>query len=514
MRSERVVRLTSALLAAALLAVGAPFADAATAGPAAPAARGYGQTPAWGPCGVPVADLQCAAVAVPLDYRDPAGATLSVAVSRIPAARPDLRRGILLMNPGGPGNPGLFLPATVGPLLPPAVRDRYDLIGFDPRGVGRSSPVTCGLTPEQANYLLLPPQSFAADVRQQAGVAAACASSAGNVLPFLTTRNTARDMDLIRQVLGEPRLSYLGYSYGTYLGAVYTQMFGEHADRIVLDSAVDPANVWRGLARAVAPALERGLDRWAAWTADRDQQYGLGTSGPVLRARFNRLLETAYRQPVPVDDWDLTGQDIRMVAFGVMYDDRLFPVLSDLARVALLGGRLQPAVHGYVASALTPPEGDNDVAAQLAVLCDDIDWPDELSLYAADKARDGVLYPFYGASASTVKPCTFWPYRPVEPVTRIGPDNPAPSILMVQSEFDVATPASGAQRLHGLLANSRLVTLRGAQKHLIFAVYGSACVDATVADYLVGGALPAEDVTCTASTTAGGAAGVGGRAGR
>jgi pimeloyl-ACP methyl ester carboxylesterase len=505
MRSHRIARLTAVPLAAALLAVGIPAAGPATAAtstrPAvAPGPAGIEhldrQTPAWGSCGVPVPELQCATVVVPLDYRQPAGATLAVAVSRVRATRPDLRRGILLMNPGGPGNSGLLLPATVGRVLPAGVRDGYDLVGFDPRGVGRSAPVSCGLTPEQANYLLLPPESFAVDVRRQAGVAAACVRAAGAVLPFLTTRNTARDMDVIREVLGEPKLSYLGYSYGTYLGAVYTQMFGEHADRIVLDSAVDPANVWRGLARAVAPALERGLDRWAAWTATQDGRYGLGTSGPVLRARFDRLLGTADRHPVGVDDWTLSGQDLRTITFGIMYDDRLFPVLADLVRVALVGGRLQPAVHEFVANALTPPAGDNDVAAQLAVLCDDAAWPHRLGVYAADKARDAARYPFYGASASTVKPCTFWPYRPLEPVTPIGPGNRAPGILIVQSEFDVATPASGAAHLHLRLTNSRLLMLRGAQKHIVFAVYGDACVDAAVADYLVGGALPPEDLTC------------------
>jgi pimeloyl-ACP methyl ester carboxylesterase len=505
--------------AVALLALAVPLATTTvSASPAAspPAAAAAAdqptglawylrQTPIWASCGDRDApDFECTSVAVPLDYRHPAGATLSVAVSRIRATRPDLRRGILLMNPGGPGDSGLLLPRTFtrNGNLPAAVRERYDLIGFDPRGVGHSSPISCGLTPEQQNYLLLPPESFAADVRRQSTVAAACAHRAGAVLPFLTTRNTARDMDLIRAVLGEPKLSYLGYSYGTYLGSVYTQMFGEHADRVVLDSSVDPRNVWRGLARAVAPAVEHGLDRWAAWTAARDSVYGLGTSGPALRTRFDRLLADGNRSPVPVDDRRLTGEQIRFLAFGVMYDDRLYPVLSDLVRVALLGGHLQPPVHAYIAQALTPPPDDNQVAAQLAVFCDDVSWPHQLAVYARNKARDGRRYPFYGASASTVKPCTFWLYRPLESPTRIGPGNRAPSILMVQADLDTATPAAGAQYLHRLLANSRLLTLQGAQKHIVFAVYGSSCVDATVSAYLAGGPLPQHDATCPPVTSA------------
>ena len=143
---------------------------------------------------------------------------------------------------------------------------------------------------------------------------------------------------------------------------------------------------------------------------------------------------------MPVDDRKLTGEDIRFLAFGVMYDDRLYPVLSDLVRVALLGGRLQPAVHDYLEGALAPPPDDNEVAAQLAVFCDDVAWPQQLARYVRDKARDGRRYPFYGAAASTVKPCTFWPYRPLEPPTRIGPGNRAPGILMVQADLDTATP--------------------------------------------------------------------------
>jgi pimeloyl-ACP methyl ester carboxylesterase len=487
--------------AVALMALAVPSATTAATAPhhSQGLARFVQRAPTWAPCGDPAApEFECTSVVVPLDYRHPDGATLSVAVSRIRASRPDLRRGILLLNPGGPGNSGLLLPRSLtrNGNLPAAVRDRYDLIGFDPRGVGRSSPVSCGLTPEQQNYLLLPPESFAADVRRQSAVAAACVRSAGPVLPFLTTRNTARDMDLIRAVLGEPKLSYLGYSYGTYLGAVYTQMFGEHADRVVLDSSVDPRNAWRGLARAVAPAVEHGLDRWAARTAAQDEDYGLGTNGPALRTRFDRLLTDANRSPVPVDDRRLSGEDIRFLAFGVMYDDRLYPVLSDVVRVALLGGHLQPPVHTYVEQALTPPGDDNEVSAQLAVFCDDVWWPHKLGVYARDKARDGRSYPFYGASASTVKPCTFWPYRPVEPLTAIGPGNRAPGILLVQADLDTATPAAGAQALHRLLANSRMLTLQGAQKHIVFAVYGSPCVDATVSAYLAGGLLPQHDGTC------------------
>jgi pimeloyl-ACP methyl ester carboxylesterase len=250
----------------------------------------------------------------------------------------------------------------------------------------------------------------------------------------------------------------------------------------------------------MSPAVEVGLNRWAAWTAARSEQYALGTSGAAVRAQFDRLLAEGNRAPLRVDDMTLSGEHIRAIAFGVMYDDRLYSVLSDLIRVAVSGGRLQPAVHDYVVGALTPPPDDNAVAAQLAIICDDVSWPRDLDLYRRDKIRDGHRYPLYGATAATVKPCTFWPYPPIEPLTAIGPGNAAPGILMVQSEFDTATPAAGAQRLHQLLPNSRLITLRNAQKHIVYLTYGNPCVDATVTRYLVTGQLPATDVTCTHST--------------
>lgn len=461
-------------------------------------ARFYDQPLTWKRCGegFPPA-MRCTFVTVPLDYTHPNGQTISIAVSRLRAARPALRHGVLLLNPGGPGSSGLLLPSVFDDMFPPQIRDSFDLIGFDPRAVGRSAPITCELTEAETNYRFPPTQSFAADVRQQTNVARKCANANGPRLRHITTRNTARDMDVIRSALGEKTLSYLGYSYGSYLGSVYTQMFGRHADRIVLDSNVNPAWVWKGLTSAQAREVERGLDRWAAWTAARNSQFRLGTTGPAVRNRFNRLLADARHDPVAVDDWHIDSQTLQALTFLLMYDDRAYDLLSDLTRVAVNGDRLLPDVHDFFEFLLSQPfAGDSQTAAQLAILCGDAAWPRDLSEYHRAKIRDSHRYPFYGASAATVKPCTFWPYRPIEPPTKIGPGNRAPSILMIQAEIDVPTPHAGALQLHRLLRNSRMITLRNAQVHGVYGYYANPCVDDAATRYLITGQLPAKDLTC------------------
>lgn len=454
----------------------------------------------WTSCGdgIPEA-LRCSAVTVPLDYGDPAGPTITIALSRLAASDSTRRRGALLVNRGGPGASGLLLPLTMHAAMGEAVRATYDLIGFDPRFVGRSTPVTCGLPAAERQYLLLPAQSFAADVRWQAGIAARCARS-GAAQRTATTRDTARDMDVVRAVLGERRISYLGYSYGTYLGAVYTQMFGHRTDRVVLDSVVDPATVWRGMLRDFGPSLERAVDFWADQVATHAPGFLLGTTGAQVRATYTALLARAQRSPVPVEDGHLSGQDLRALTVAAMYHEGYLPRLADLVRVAVHGGRLLPDTRDWLAGQYRPggdgATDDNPTAAQLAIFCGDVAWPRDLTRYRRDKVTDARRYPLFGATYSTVKPCAFWPARPAEPPTRIGPDNRAASILLVQSTADVATPHRNAVRVRHLLArNSRLLTVDG-MFHPAYLFAESRCVDEQVESYLLSGRLPDGDHFC------------------
>ncbi|MFD0891210.1 alpha/beta fold hydrolase, partial [Streptosporangium algeriense] len=207
------------------------------------------------------AGAQCAEVTVPLDYRRPRGRTISVAISRIRATGPAERRGVLLINPGGPGGSGLQQVLLSG--LMPTVAARYDLIGMDPRFVGRSTPIHCRWTTDTPTRSAGPTRrTFDEGAALMKRLADGCVRGNRGLLPYATTRNTARDMDVVRAVLGEPRLSYLGYSYGTYLGAVYTQMFGGRAGRVVLDSAVGPDVYGPDLLSENGPAITAALRHW------------------------------------------------------------------------------------------------------------------------------------------------------------------------------------------------------------------------------------------------------------
>ncbi|MGW3395576.1 alpha/beta fold hydrolase [Streptomyces hydrogenans] len=519
----------AALLPAFTPALAAPPEPAPTAPAAAPSgsaalAEYTRQRPRWAPCDPQgPAEFECATIEVPLDYGRPAGRRLDLAISRIRATSPRDRHGVLLINPGGPGGQGLDMPLYLRSELPEDVPRRFDLIGFDPRGVGRSSPVGCGLTDDELNWQRpYKPASFAADVRWARTVAEKCRTANGAVLPHLTTRNTARDMDLVRAVLGERRISYLGYSYGTYLGAVYTQLFPRRADRFVLDSAVDPARIWRGMIQVWAEGAEPAFDRWADWTAARHAAYGLGATPDEVRATFWGLVARADRTPIEIDGLRLTGDDIRIAARAAFFSPR--PAAESVVRLkeAAEGGTptaapsrratpprpVPPSFARTVAGAFAAPavragsEGpagpevpaDNMDAAFWSVVCADTRaWPRDPERYRRDAVRDGVAYPLYGDVASHVKPCAFW--QPgSEPATRIGNGVGA---LILQNEWDSQTPLVSGQGLRRVMKGARMVTVLGGEGH---GVYGSgSCAEATATAYLTTGRLPAGDTTCRAT---------------
>ncbi|CAM5734702.1 hypothetical protein SMICM304S_01294 [Streptomyces microflavus] len=250
--TSKIALVIAAVLAPTLL--GTTAMAAPTAGPGSPVDLPTTAAPSltWQGCGGDIPPtVECATLKVPLDHRRPDGKKINVSLSRIKAADPGKRRGALLFNPGGPSGSGLFYPLALSGLLPQSVKDRYDLIGFDPRGVGASSPLACGTTTadERLTYRPYKRATFAKDVAWARDIADRCRNHNRETLRHVTTRNTARDMDIMRAALGEQRISYFGLSYGTYLGSVYTQLFPQRVDRFVLDSAVDPERVWRSIGR-------------------------------------------------------------------------------------------------------------------------------------------------------------------------------------------------------------------------------------------------------------------------
>ncbi|MET7298857.1 alpha/beta hydrolase [Embleya sp. NPDC005575] len=409
-----------------------------------------------------------------------------MAISRIKAANPARRHGVLLLNPGGPGGPGLDLPWQMEAQLPQDVKDRYDLIGFDPRGVGRSTPVACDLTPEEQRAFR-PDRTFDANVVWARTVADKCRAHSGDLIPYITTRNTARDMDVVRTVLGEHKISYPGVSYGTALGAVYTQMFPTRTDRFVLDSAVDPKRMWRGMIQVWGPEAEPAFQRWAKWTAERSATYHLGETPKEVAETFWNLVYRADRDPIVIGTTPLDGAQIR---------DEMRPRFFTVADGAKWVAILKRGAAGEPTPELPkPPAGRSDaIAALWSVVCGDATWPHDPWRYRVDSALDAIRYPIYGDYASGITPCAFW-NTPREPANVV--DNRVPT-LIVQNEWDPQTPLVTAQAMHRALKGSRMITVDEGEGHGVYTYTGNRCADQATTDYLVTGRLPTRDVTCQA----------------
>ncbi|MER7878214.1 alpha/beta hydrolase [Streptomyces solisilvae] len=502
------------LLAVSVTATLAPAlatstADAAEVGAAPAAATGSAldqyveQKPKWQRCEADLpAEYQCATIKVPLDYRVPGGKRIDMAISRIKSTAPDQRHGVLLANPGGPGGPGLDMPMLMKESLPESARQKYDLIGFDPRGVGRSTPVTCGLEPEEENWLRpYKEATFDKDVAWARDVARKCREKSGATLKHITTRNTARDMDLLRAVLGEKKVSYFGYSYGTYLGAVYTQMFPGRADRFVLDSAVDPARAWRGMIQWWAEGAEPAFDRWTEWAAARSERYGLGDTPKKVDRTFWDLVQRADEKPIEMDGEKYTGDDVRGMmrgaVFGVKEGTELVVELKKAAAGEPASAKRLPAPAGTARPAADADvPSDNGTAGFWTVVCNDNSaaWSRDPESYRRDAIEDKGRYPLFGDFASSIKPCAFWD-RSAEPATVV---NNEVGSLVVQNEWDSQTPLPSGQALHADLKGSKMLTVLGGEGHGVYPS-GNACADGGVEDYLTTGKLPAKDVTCEAT---------------
>lgn len=447
----------------------------------------------WGACPADVTGpgLQCTTLDVPLDYRNPDGPQIQIAVSRLKSSAPAQRRGILLTNTGGPGGAGLNFPADLARLgLPPNVLDSYDVIGFDPRGVGHSSPVTCALTPAQQTSNIPPYARDPIDVAQHSAavknIAHQCGTSAtGSMLPFINTANTARDVDRIRAALGEEKLSYHGISYGTYLGAVYASLFPDRTDRVVLDSAAGPGGFDSTHSRRLAEGFQERFPDFAAFLAAHPE-YGLGGTLEQVTAKYYELAAELDAIPNPAGGG--YGALFRQANFGMLYFDQTLPTLAEVWRAADTGqaGDTPPA----------PPDQDNYLSSQLYVVCNDSAWPKSELTYQGNVAVDRVRYPMFGAAAANIWPCADWP-DPVEPSVQINDRGPS-NILIVQNLRDPATPLSGARELQRALGDRARMVTADQGGHLAYLFKDNTCLNDSVTTFLATGQRPQQDVACAA----------------
>ncbi|MEU6989638.1 alpha/beta hydrolase [Streptomyces sp. NPDC046465] len=515
----RHIRNVGLVLAACLGA--APAVTAATAAPATAAApkpasgldRYYDQRLGWGSCAkgpddtmgrdLDKAGVRCADVTVPLDYSKPRGRTITVAISRLKATDTRHRIGSMLLNNGGPGNGAVQSPPEFHAWMK-KTGPRYDIVGFDPRFVGRSTPLDCGWNVGTTLFSAgLGRASFDRQVELHKDLAAKCRATNADVLPHVSTRNTARDMDVIRGALGERKISYFGYSYGTYLGTVYTQMFPGRTDRMILDGAIDPRKFGPRLLREAVGENERALAAWATWAAARNDTYGLGRTRAQVLATIDRIIKTSSRGPLTVgtapDTFRLDDTQVPFVLLAGLDSDTdtsrasLGEQLSVLNKAA--AGQpttLSPQFTGLLRLATTG-DHSNMGSAQTAVICGDKAAPRDPEVYWRDIQRSRAAYPRFAAVNNNIGPCAFWD-RPQERPTQVEHDAKA---LIVSATGDPRTPHKGAVALHGLLPSSKLITVKGANRHAVYGLYENACVDNQVNRYLATGKLPAADRTCS-----------------
>lgn len=446
----------------------------------------------WGSCpkGAAAPRLECATLQVPLDYGKPDGRQIEIAVSRLASEKPDKRRGVLFTNPGGPGAEGLIYPAALAALgMPKDVVDSYDLIGFDPRGAGHSSPVSCDLTPQQQERGAFPAYAHtSADVTREAKyartIAQQCAGSdSAWMLPHTTTANTARDMDRIRAALGESKISYLGASYGTSLGAVYATLFPTHGDRIVLDSNLGPRGYDAGAFRLVARGMEERFPEFAAFVAGHPE-YGLGTTPRQVTAEFFELAKRLDEKPVGGVD----GSMFRGRTLDGLYADSLMPDVAKTWQSLDKGESIPPAA---------PANAANSMAARLYVICADTRWPTKIGEYQRDVAVDRLLYPKLGGSTANVGPCAFWPHKDFEQPVKVGSRGPS-NILLVQNERDPGTPLVGAKKLRWALGQRATMVTADEGGHGVYPFGRNTCANNAVTTFLTTGGRPVSDKTCAA----------------
>ncbi len=462
----------------------------------------------WAPCAGTSATAdarqECATLRVPMDHADPTGPQISLALSRIPAENPDSRHGALLLIPGGPGGSSIDDPSGKGQKLPREIRDQYDLIGFAPRGLAPSTSVDCKLEPTDLAAAKLrpwpaPDGSIGRNMATAERLATACARNGGELIRHLDTRNNARDLDRVRAALGERKISAWAVSYGTYVGAVYSQMFPHRTDRIVLDSNDDPDPVRAN--RAWLAAHEQGVEdvfpHFATWASKPGNPDRVAETAAEVRPLFLRLAARLDREPIPwpgADAGELNGNVLRQTMLDSFYRPGRYPALAQLMRAARQG--TVPPVPP------APPESvvQNVTAVGVGTLCNDVAWPTSPAVYEKGVADSRAEYPLTAGMPRNALPCAAWPHQPREAPVRItgrGPSN----ILLVQNRRDVATPLGGAWKLREAFGRRAVMVTVDSTGHHAYLAEGNACGDRTVSRFLATGARPDRDTYCPQDDT-------------
>ena len=485
-------KLFGGLAAAALLAGGLAVAPPATAAATPAGATAYTPPPiAFGTCTNPTlarANAECGMLTVPLDYANPSGEKIKLAVSRIKHTTAPYQ-GVMLVNPGGPGGSGLIYP-VLRRYVPNDAGLSYDWIGFDPRGVGDSQPsLSCDGSYTGYNrpyYVPVTPQLEQTWLSRAAGYAAACARAGGALLDHMKTTDSVADMESIRIALGEPQINYYGFSYGTYLGSVYATLHPDRVRRMVFDGNVNPQDVWEKANYNQDLAFDKNIKIYFDWLAKYDGVYHLGNDGAAIERTYYRVLKQLRTAPgaggtIGPDEWTdvftsagyyVYGWADIAAAFSAAVNDNDFSGIKELFDNANPQG----------------PGADNGFAVYSAVQCTDASWTTNWNAVRNKSWNYYYRAPFLTWSNTWFNaPCLTWAAKPAKPVKVDG--SKAPPILLISETNDAATPFEGSIVMRRLFPKSVLIEGVGGTTHA-GSLSGVACTDDRIADYLATGALP------------------------
>jgi pimeloyl-ACP methyl ester carboxylesterase len=507
-------KLGAALACAALMCVcGGAMAGKAVASPA---------KIVWSKCYSQLGPFQCGTAQVPLDYDQPEGATISLALVRLPATDPAHRIGSLFLNPGGPGGSGVDYTLFAGPFLyTPEVRAKFDLVGFDPRGTNRSTALRCFGTDRQWGPFFLPISFPTTPAEEQMWIDAdlfldsSCAQRGGRIADHMATADVARDLDTLRQAVGDAKLNYAGVSYGTFLGQTYANMFPNNIRAMIIDGVLDPI-AWttgRGDGSTVPFSTRLRSDEGAQATLNEFFRLcDLGGANcafaPNSAARFVALGEALKAHPLPVvfpdgSTGEVNYSNLIGMTLGAMTDssswESFAQALADLeaqASASTLGFRLQrfwQPVNLYITKRGFP-RYYNFVETFPAVACADSDNPHTYAAWSSAAAASEAEFGTFGRIwtwASSI--CAAWPSSDADRYT--GPFHHMTSnpVLIIGNQFDPATRYQGAVIASQLLPNSRLLTVHGWGHTSLFL---SQCADDVQTRYLVDLTLPPVGTVC------------------
>jgi pimeloyl-ACP methyl ester carboxylesterase len=500
--------LTALVVASPIAAVASGWSGAAEAAPVVPALS-------WSDCGD---GLQCANVQVPLDYDEPNGEQITLAVARRPATDPDHRIGSLFVNNGGPGNSVIeFMHTDVTNVLSAEVLARFDIIGMDPRGVGESTPVRCFATAAEQQEFFAQRVPFPTTTDEIGDFTAGsieigrrCAERNGELLEHLSTANVARDMDLLRRAVGDDQLTYAGYSYGGLLGITYANLFPQRVRALMLDGLPDPAAFSAKGADARVEPVSIRID--SATATERALRFFLDSceaAGPETcafaaadtRAKYDELLRRLAEAPVTVDTPD--GPVVVTKAFvldsmrGGLQFPPIWPGMAFLLQLTFdtteQGAALidQPAVAADAANA--PYENSDE--AFLSVACGETVNPDDPAAWTDIALRAEARNPHFGADwAWLTQPCATWPAKDHDRYNGPYTHRTANPVLFVNATLDAASNYEQAVATSQRLPGSRLLTLDGSAHPASFVP--NTCLTDHITSYLVNRVLPDAGAVC------------------